>query len=117
MAKKSGSAGRFGARYGRVARRRVSEVEALMRADYSCPKCGAAKSIRRVGTGIWECRRKICDYRFAGGTYRPITPGGLVASRSITRSNNTEPSQEDLFLTAVSSNSNESSDSLSEVEE
>lgn len=116
MAKKSGSAGRFGARYGRVARRRVSEVEALMRADYSCPKCGAAKSIRRVSTGIWECRRKICDYRFAGGTYRPTTPGGLVASRSITRSN-TEPSQEDLFLTAVSSNSNESSDSLSEVEE
>ena len=116
MAKKSGSAGRFGARYGRVARRRVSEVEALMRADYSCPKCGAAKSIRRVSTGIWECRRKICDYRFAGGTYRPTTPGGLIASRSITRSN-TEPSQEDLFLTAVSSNSNESSDSLSEVEE
>ena len=116
MAKKSGSAGRFGARYGRVARRRVSEVEALMRADYSCPKCGASKSIHRVGTGIWECRRKICDYRFAGGTYRPTTPGGLVASRSITRSN-TEPSQEDLFLTAVPSNSNEPSDSLSEVEE
>ena len=116
MAKKSGSAGRFGARYGRVARRRVSEVEALMRADYSCPKCEAAKSIHRVGTGIWECRRKICDYRFAGGTYRPTTPGGLVASRSITRSN-TEPSQEDLFLTAVPSNSNEPYDSLSEVEE
>tara|TARA_B110000116_G_scaffold243718_1_gene233727 strand:- start:18 stop:344 length:327 start_codon:yes stop_codon:yes gene_type:complete len=88
MAKKSGSAGRFGARYGRVARRRVSEVESLMRADYSCPKCGAEKSIRRISTGIWECRRKNCNYRFAGGTYRPVTPGGLVASRSIHRSKN-----------------------------
>ena len=45
MAKKSGSAGRFGARYGSVARRRVSEVEAIMRADYACPKCGASKSV------------------------------------------------------------------------
>ncbi|MFL2521509.1 MAG: 50S ribosomal protein L37ae [Halobacteriales archaeon] len=110
MAKKSGSAGRFGARYGRVARRRVSEVEALMRADYACPKCGASKSIHRVGTGIWECRRKNCDYRFAGGTYRPATPGGLLGSRSITRSE-TEAPQEALFLTAVPS------DSPTEVEE
>ncbi|HII51369.1 MAG TPA: 50S ribosomal protein L37ae [Halobacteriales archaeon] len=110
MAKKSGSAGRFGARYGRVARRRVSEVEALMRADYACPKCGASKSIHRVGTGIWECRRKNCDYRFAGGTYRPATPGGLLGSRSITRSE-TEASPEELLLTAVPS------DSPTEVEE
>ena len=110
MAKKSGSAGRFGARYGRVARRRVSEGEALIRADYACPKCGASKSIHRVGTGIWECRRKNCDYRCAGGTYRPATPGGLLGSRSITRSE-TEPSPEELFLTAVPS------DSPTEVEE
>ena len=115
MVKKSGSAGRFGARYGRVARRRVSEVEALMRADYSCPQCGGSKSIRRISTGIWECRRKNCDYKFAGGTYRPITPSGLVSSRSITRSE-TLPSEE-LLVTAVPSNLGNPESLSEEVEE
>ena len=76
----SGSAGRFGARYGRVARRRVSEIEEDMRDDHACPDCGSA-SVSRQGTGIWECRR--CGYRFAGGSYRPETPSGRSVDRSI----------------------------------
>ena len=79
-ARRTGSAGRFGARYGRVARKRVSEIEADMRADHSCPECGANR-IAREGTGIWECGK--CGYRFAGGTYRPETPGGRTVRRSI----------------------------------
>lgn len=79
-ARRTGSAGRFGARYGRVARKRISEIEAGMREDHSCPECGANK-IGREGTGIWECGK--CGYRFAGGTYRPETPGGRTVRRSI----------------------------------
>lgn len=75
-----GSAGRFGPRYGRVARRRVSEIEAATRADHVCPDCGD-DNVSRVGTGIWECSH--CDYKFAGGTYRPDTPAGRTVSRSI----------------------------------
>jgi large subunit ribosomal protein L37Ae len=83
MAKKRGtvgSAGRFGARYGRVARRRVAEIEADMNDDHTCPDCGS-DAVAREGTGIWACGR--CDYTFAGGTYRPETPGGRQVRRSI----------------------------------
>lgn len=75
-----GSAGRYGPRYGRVARRRVSEIEAAMRGTHACPECGADR-VSRAGTGIWECGR--CDHRFAGGTYRPETPAGRTVERSI----------------------------------
>jgi large subunit ribosomal protein L37Ae len=83
MAKKkgrTGGAGRFGARYGRVARRRVAEIEAGMRDDHECPECGEHR-VERQGTAIWECAD--CGHTFTGGTYRPQTPGGKTVSRSI----------------------------------
>lgn len=85
MAKKGGarsvgSAGRFGARYGRVARRRVSEIESDMHEDHTCPECGEG-NVSRKGTGIWQCAK--CGYKYAGGAYRPETPGGRGVRRSI----------------------------------
>lgn len=84
MAKKSrgrvGSAGRFGARYGRVSRKRVADIEQLMRQDHTCPECDA-KAVDRQGTGVWECNS--CGHRFAGGAFVPQTPAGMEASRSI----------------------------------
>ena len=77
---RTGSAGRFGARYGRVARRRVAEIEDDMRDEHACPECGEDR-VERQGTGIWQCGN--CDYKFAGGTYRPETPGGKTVTRSI----------------------------------
>ncbi|RXK48565.1 50S ribosomal protein L37ae [Halorientalis pallida] len=77
---RTGSAGRFGARYGRVARRRVADIEDEMRDEHECPECGK-DSVERQGTGIWQCG--YCDYKFAGGTYRPETPGGKTVTRSI----------------------------------
>ena len=76
----TGSAGRFGARYGRVARRRVAEIEGEMREDHECPECGNDR-VDRDGTGIWECG--YCGYRFTGGAYTPETPGGRAVTRSI----------------------------------
>jgi large subunit ribosomal protein L37Ae len=77
---RTGSAGRFGARYGRVARRRVAEIEEEMRDDHACPECGEDR-VDRKGTGIWEC--SYCGYKYTGGTYRPQTPGGKTVTRSI----------------------------------
>ncbi|KZN24635.1 50S ribosomal protein L37Ae [Haladaptatus sp. R4] len=77
---RTGSAGRFGARYGRVARKRISEIEADMNENHTCPDCGS-DTVDRQGTGIWECGR--CGYTFAGGTYRPQTPAGQTVKRSI----------------------------------
>ncbi len=77
---RTGSSGRFGARYGRVSRRRVDEIEDVSRAKHTCPDCGAER-VEREGTGIWSCSR--CGHTFAGGTYRPETPGGRSVRRSI----------------------------------
>jgi len=78
--RRTGSSGRFGPRYGRVARRRVSEIEEEMRDDHTCPDCGDDR-VSRAGSGIWECGR--CGHKFAGGTYRPETPAGRTVRRSI----------------------------------
>jgi large subunit ribosomal protein L37Ae len=74
----SGSAGRFGTRYGRVSRRRVAEVEAATEAA-ECPECDGDAD--RQGTGIWECTD--CGMEFTGGSYRPETPAGRTVDRSI----------------------------------
>jgi large subunit ribosomal protein L37Ae len=73
---KVGSAGRFGARYGRVARRRVSEIEDDMEnAEVD------GDSVTRVGTGIWK--NDETGEVFTGGAYRPETPAGRTVQRSI----------------------------------
>lgn len=77
---KVGSAGRFGARYGRISRKRVGDIERMMRRDHECPECGEP-DVTRQGTGIWQC--SSCDHEFAGGAFVPETPAGMEASRSI----------------------------------
>lgn len=71
-----GSAGRFGARYGRVARRRVSEIEDDM--EHSQVD---GDDVTRVGTGIWK--NDETGEVFTGGAYRPETPAGRTVTRSI----------------------------------
>jgi large subunit ribosomal protein L37Ae len=73
---RTGSAGRFGARYGRVNRRRVAEIEDDMR-----NATVDGDSVKRVGTGIWI--NEETGEKFAGGAYRPETPGGRTVRRSI----------------------------------
>ena len=71
-----GSAGRFGARYGRVARRRVTEIEHDMRHAQVDDE-----DVTRLGTGIWK-NEETGDL-FTGGAYRPETPAGQTVRRSI----------------------------------
>jgi large subunit ribosomal protein L37Ae len=80
--KVTGSAGRYGCRYGRFVRKRVAEMEKISRSAHRCPKCDMM-SVRRAGTGIWECRK--CGYKFAGGSYQPQTPALRIALRTIDR--------------------------------
>lgn len=80
--KKTKSAGRFGARYGRKIRKAVTAIEEKTRAVHKCPKC-ERKSVRRIGTGIWKCSK--CGFTFSGGTYIPQTPVGITAQRAIKR--------------------------------
>jgi len=65
--KKSKSAGRFGARYGKKPRAKLVSVEIKQRKKQECPFCqGTAK---RLSNGIWQCTRKKCNKKFASNTY------------------------------------------------
>jgi large subunit ribosomal protein L37Ae len=73
---KVGSAGRFGARYGRVARRRVAQIEEEME-----NATVDGDSVKRLGTGIWV--NEETGEKFTGGAYSPETPAGETVTRSI----------------------------------
>lgn len=67
MAKKTtGSAKRFGARYGRTNREKVSKIEALKRNSTKCPYCNK-EGVSRVSVGIWACSK--CGSKFTGQAY------------------------------------------------
>ncbi|MCK5320956.1 50S ribosomal protein L37ae [Candidatus Pacearchaeota archaeon] len=62
--KKIGSAGRFGAGYGKVKQKLIA-VEAKQRKRQECPFCkGRAK---RQAKAIWFCSK--CGKNFAGGVF------------------------------------------------
>ena len=69
--KKVGITGRFGARYGRKAKRSVKIIEENMKKNHVCPKCDRPY-VKRQAAGIWKCRK--CGAVFTGGAYVPETP-------------------------------------------
>ena len=63
--KKVKAAGRFGARYGRSVRLKITEIESIQRKKQKCLFCnGVAK---RLSKGIWQCKK--CKKKFASHTY------------------------------------------------
>ncbi|MEK6917382.1 MAG: 50S ribosomal protein L37ae [Nanoarchaeota archaeon] len=64
--KKTKSAGRFGARYGKRVRDRVVKVEQKQRKKQKCPFCGKL-GVKRTSKGIWHCKK--CGKKFASNTY------------------------------------------------
>ncbi|AXV36914.1 MAG: 50S ribosomal protein L37Ae [Methanobacteriaceae archaeon] len=80
--KKVGVTGRFGARYGRKAKRTVKKIEENMKKKHLCPQCDRV-AVKRVSSGIWKCRK--CGAVFTGGAYVPVTPMAKTAARNIKR--------------------------------
>ncbi|MBL7051501.1 MAG: 50S ribosomal protein L37ae [Nanoarchaeota archaeon] len=66
MAKKIGSAGRFGARYGRKLRSKIINVEKVQRKKQKCPYCSRLTA-KRLAMGIFECKK--CSAKFTGKAY------------------------------------------------
>ncbi|MFA7708204.1 MAG: 50S ribosomal protein L37ae [Candidatus Pacearchaeota archaeon] len=63
--KKVKSSGRFGARYGRSVRLKMTDIESVQRKKQECIFCnGIAK---RLSKGIWKCKK--CNKTFASHTY------------------------------------------------
>ena len=65
--KKMGSAGRFGARYGRKMRARIIAVEKIQRGKHQCPYCNRMTA-KRLSPGIWICPK--CESKFTGRAYK-----------------------------------------------
>ena len=66
--KKSKSAGRFGARYGKRIRAKLVKVEEKQRKKQKCPFCEKL-GVKKLSKGIWQCTRKKCNKKFASNTY------------------------------------------------
>ncbi len=66
--KKSRAAGRFGARYGKTVKAKLTRVEDKQRKKQKCPFCGKI-GVKRLSKGIWQCTRKKCGKKFASNTY------------------------------------------------
>jgi large subunit ribosomal protein L37Ae len=64
--KKTKSAGRFGARYGKKVRIKTVKVESKQRLKQKCPFC-SKMGVKRLSKGIWKCPR--CGKKFASDTY------------------------------------------------
>tara|TARA_Y100000310_G_C20455298_1_gene702756 strand:+ start:78 stop:296 length:219 start_codon:yes stop_codon:yes gene_type:complete len=64
--KKTKSAGRFGARYGRSIRSKLVKTESKQRQRQKCPHC-EKMGVKRLSKGIWQCPK--CEKRFASNTY------------------------------------------------
>ncbi len=64
--KKVGTAGRFGARYGKKVRKKIADIEKKQKAWHKCPYCAKFR-VKRVTTGIWQC--KSCRVKFTGRAY------------------------------------------------
>jgi large subunit ribosomal protein L37Ae len=63
--KKVKSAGRFGARYGRSVRTKITEIESLQRKKQDCIFCNGVAT--RLSKGIWQCKK--CNKKFASHAY------------------------------------------------
>jgi len=66
MTKKIGTAGRFGARYGKTVREKVAKIEAKQRKKQTCPYC-QKQTAKRVSMGIFSCKK--CNSKFTGKAY------------------------------------------------
>jgi len=64
--KKVKSSGRFGARYGKSVRTKITNIESKQRKKQRCPFCKKL-GIKRQSKGIWECKK--CGKKFASNTF------------------------------------------------
>lgn len=64
--KKAKASGRFGARYGKKVRAKLSAVESKQRVKQKCPFCDKV-GVKRISKGIWECPK--CKRKFASDVY------------------------------------------------
>lgn len=66
--KKTGAAGKYGARYGVTIKKEVNKVLQASKQKHTCPNC-MKKTLKRVAAGVWQCA--FCRTKMAGKAYTP----------------------------------------------
>ena len=66
--KKTKSAGKFGARYGKRVRAKLVKVEEKQRVKQKCPFCKKSR-VKRLSKGLWQCINPKCNKKFASDVY------------------------------------------------
>lgn len=66
--KKTKSAGKFGARYGKRVRAKLVKVEEKQRVKQKCPFC-KKPGVKRLSKGLWQCTKPNCNKKFASDVY------------------------------------------------
>lgn len=74
------SANKYGSRYGKRIRNKISEIEEDEKREYKCPECGS-RSLEREGSGIWVCKK--CGEKVSGGAWKPKTGGEKLVERAL----------------------------------
>ncbi|MBR9690102.1 hypothetical protein GOV08_00270 [Candidatus Woesearchaeota archaeon] len=88
MAKtKTGSAKKFGPRYGRTLKEKYSRIDSLQKRNYPCPVCNY-KKVKRENLGIWKCQK--CNAKFASKAY--------TVSKVSTRTEQTEEDTQEIQI-------------------
>jgi len=64
--KKTKSAGRFKARYGKGVKSKLIAVEEKSKRKQKCPFCGKL-GVKRLSKGLWHCKK--CNKKFAYTAY------------------------------------------------
>ncbi len=60
---------RFGPRYGKRTRERLSKVETVSKATHKCPYCNYV-AVKKIANGIFSCNK--CSSKFTGKAYSPV---------------------------------------------
>ena len=68
MARKVGTGGRFGTRYGKNIRQKIADIEKIQKQRHLCPNCNMPY-VKRVSSGVWKCKK--CGTKFASSAYFP----------------------------------------------
>ncbi|KAH8083186.1 putative 60s ribosomal protein l37a [Filobasidium floriforme] len=82
--KKVGITGKYGTRYGASLRKTVKKMEITQHSKYPCPACGKT-AVKRTNVGIWECKIRGCQKKYAGGAYVLGTPSAATVRSTIRR--------------------------------
>jgi len=76
MAKKtSGRGGRFGSRYGKSTRDKISRAESLVRASTKSPFCNK-NTVKRLSSGLWVCTKTGIKFTGKAYTFDPKSMSG-----------------------------------------